>query len=114
MYDPSDTFISLAALGQVRRSYGGAVSMVKLAPPHTCGSSGVFYDAESGGGNVKFPADLLCCFLVHVISVQGLSIYVSDLTEQFSDGAHTFDVHGRFVFGDQMGTDRYLRANVFA
>ena len=31
---PGDTFTSLAALGQVRRSYGGAVSMVKLASPH--------------------------------------------------------------------------------
>ena len=114
MYDPGDTFISLAALGQVRRSYGGAVSMVKLASPHTCGSSGVFYDAESGGGNVKFPADLLSGFLVHVISAQGLSIYDTDLIEQFSDGADSLDVHGRFVFRDQMGTGRYLRANVFA
>jgi hypothetical protein len=57
---------------------------------------------------------LLSSFLVHVISEQGLSIYVSDLAEQFFDGTHALNVQGRFVFSKQMGTGRHLRANVLA
>ena len=92
----------------------GTISLVKLASPHDCGSSFAFYGEESKGGNTQRPAYLLSCFLVHVISVQGLSIYVSDLSEQISDGTHIFDVHGRFVFRDQIGAGRHLRADVLA
>ena len=43
---------------------------------------------------------LLACFLVHVISGQGFSIYRSGLGEEFSDRTRIVDVRARFVVED--------------